>query len=167
MERKTVPFRATILLFITWGNGIGWKDDPFQSPCGWAAGHLPPVAKTLLWPWKEKYFCSFLLVWTRLHLLYSQVWVWVTTFLATCLYNSTNPQPTHLNPADGGIMFLWHSGVSLQDYSVTNLKAMRWTSTSKLDFTNAVIWEYYTSENCFLDMAQFTTLPSIIITSFI
>jgi hypothetical protein len=70
------------------------------------------MAKTL-WPWKEKYFCSFLLVWTRLCLLYPHVWVWVTTFLVTWLYNWTNPQPTHLNPADGGIMFLWHIGVNL------------------------------------------------------
>jgi hypothetical protein len=44
-------------------------------------------------------------------------WLRVATFISTCLHNLTS-HLTHLDPEDGGNMFLQNVGIQLQNYTV-------------------------------------------------
>jgi hypothetical protein len=88
----------------------------------------------------------FLLAWTRLYLSIHMNESMSKPSSQPAHISHPIPQPTHLNPADGGIGFLRHVRVSKKDYSVTALKTMIWTIISKLVFTNDLIRDYI-SEN--------------------
>jgi hypothetical protein len=57
----------------------------------------------------------FLLAWTGLHLLRSSPWIWVITFLVTCLCNPTDFSPCAIKPWEWRQHVPLNIGIHLQD----------------------------------------------------